>query len=727
MYDYNICAFKNYVNNILIILLKNIKNIFRKLILLTVFACFFVNYPAFSYQKRPIADKLWVELDSQDKENLRKISILLESEKYDQALISAGRLQKNYKEAGEDEQNPFFVNKTTLVSALENIILWRKYSDYAKKEGFDDKISFNDISRFVEDNKFYPNLEELQKKAENVAKNDKIPYRLSEQYFISNPAIELSSKLYLIEASQEFLLQFSGSDEEKNKIAAKIQNMITDVFVNGDFDEVQEKEFLQKYGDNLTPLNYQARINRLLWDSKIIDARRILSQVDKDHQALFNAIIDVRSLPKYIKNSVVDVPRKLRKDENLTYSRILWHKTRDETDEVVDLILDVEESIYPQNWWGIRRLYGRELLKTKDYKESYQILSKHGLSPKDKDYWEAEWTSGFVALRFLNKPKIAYEHFINLFNNVKQPVTISRAAYWLGMSALAMGDKNKAIEWYKVGANYPLYFYGQLAIHKHRLLDGVNNAQDIILPKEPDITVADARKIASLNSAKVAYLLTLMGDRQNATKVFEYAVLNSQNDGEIAVLMRIVNEVGDREMEAKISRTATKKNVFFIHDKFQIVKEVQDSEYSPLIHAIIKQESGFAVSAKSSAGAIGFMQIMPDTAKNVARSLGIGYSRWKLQNDVSYNIKLGSHYIKQMVDRFDGSEVLAIASYNAGPHNAQRWIDEFYDPRKEKDIDKVVDWIELITYSETRNYVQRITENLIVYRYLMSKNKNNEL
>jgi len=115
------------------------------------------------------------------------------------------------------------------------------------------------------------------------------------------------------------------------------------------------------------------------------------------------------------------------------------------------------------------------------------------------------------------------------------------------------------------------------------------------------------------------------------------------------------------------------------------------------------------------------MQLMPETAKLVAKDLGVKYDRKKLATDIKYNVILGSHYIKGLIDDFDGSEMLAIASYNAGPNATKRWIREFYDPRKEKDIDRVVDWIELISYSETRNYVQRIMENLIVYKYLMSR------
>ena len=204
--------------------------------------------------------------------------------------------------------------------------------------------------------------------------------------------------------------------------------------------------------------------------------------------------------------------------------------------------------------------------------------------------------------------------------------------------------------------------------------------------------------------------------------IFKDFIKNSDSAGEVAIAMRLVSEFGDFEMDSKVSRAAEKKNVFFIRRKFKILKEVEDKDNSALIHAIIKQESGFVPSALSRVGAVGYMQLMPATAKNVAKDLGLSYNRRKLSRNAAYNIKLGSHYIKQMVDRFDGSKMLAIAAYNAGPHNSDRWIDEFYDPRETKDIDKVIDWIELITYSETRNYVQRIMENLIVYKYIMSGN-----
>jgi len=707
----------------------NISISFLKGFFATVLVIFFTVFNLEAKDFKTITPKLWKTFSEKDLEILRKISNSLDNEKYDEAL----RYVKNIdgqKEQIAITQNPesapaATIEKGDFSEALTNIILWKKYSNQngAKStlDGKSKEIVFNDISRFVNDNPFYPNISELRKYAEKLAVVDRVPYSSSEQYFKSNPATTLESKLYLLNTKSDFLLRFRGPEEEKQKIASDIQASIVDIWVKENFSLTLEQEFFTKYSNKLNEQDHIKRINRLLWDAKIADAKRILNFVNEDHQKLFLAIIEIKEGPKYIDNILLSVPRKLRDDNNLTYSRIMWYKSKDRPDDVIDLFKKVENVEYPEKWWSVRRLYTREMLKQKEYKLAYALVSKHNLPVKSADYWEAEWMSGWIALRFLDKPKDAYSHFESLHKNVAQPVTISRAVYWLGMAADRMGDKQKAIEWYKNAAKYPVFFYGQLGIHKHRILDSVNAHEDIILPKDPDITVGDIKKIASSMPAKIAYLMAIMGDKTTATKVFEYAVTNSSSDGQIAVIMRIVNELNDRQIDAKISRVAARKNVFFIKDKFQIVKEVAGDEYAPLVHAIIKQESGFAPTALSSVGAVGFMQLMPDTAKLVCKDIKLPYNRTKLATDISYNVQLGSHYIKQLIDRFDGSEMLAIASYNAGPNATQRWINEFYDPRKEKDIDKVVDWIELITYSETRNYVQRIMENLIVYKYLMSR------
>ncbi len=671
-----------------------------------------MSFSADAKEIRPITHKLWQNLNPQSFDLLKKVNIDLDNKNYDLALNHASAIKIHHLETETDK-------RPDLYDATTNIILWKKYSDHINPYS----TSFSDISRFVMDNPFYPNITDLRRNVERVIVANQIPYKLTEQYFKLYPPLATETKIYLVKSQADFFSHVKLNEEEKEKARSNLKRSISELWEKENFSYEEEKSFLEKYHSQLGELDHFNRVKRLLFEGKNAEAKRLLYLVDADGQKLFEAAMELQKSPKHdIDHILLSVPRKLRADDLLSYRRILWYREKGKEDDLIDLMSDLpKDSKFSDKWWSLRRLYGREMIKQKKYKIAYQIISGHNLPETSQDFWEAEWTAGWIALRFLDLPKTAYKHFDNLYRNVSQSVSLARAAYWLGMTSHELGDKSAAINWYKTAAKYPTFFYGQLAIHKHRSLDELAAQQDIILPADPEITERDLHNISQLKAAQVAYVLNLLGEKKSSSKVFEWLVLNAPTDGQIAAVMRIVNEIADRELDAKISRIAAKRNVVFIKDKFQIVEEVADDEYAPLVHAIIKQESGFAPTALSHVGAIGFMQLMPATAKLVAKDLKVPYNKQKLASDIKYNVLLGSFYIKKLIERFDGSEMLAIASYNAGPNATQRWINEFYDPRKEKDIDKVVDWIELITYSETRNYVQRIMENLIVYKYLMSR------
>jgi soluble lytic murein transglycosylase len=660
-----------------------------------------------------ISNNLWKKFSLSDIELLQNINKSISSKNFDEAIRLAKILKLNHI----DKQN-------SLADAVHDLILWNKFSSKINPN----KISFSDISSFVMDNPYLPNINELRRNVEKVAIANNISFNLSELYFNTNPASSTESKLFVIESKINKIASENLDKDTKESSGKLIQSEIAKIWINENFSPENEKQFLDKYRNILTQYDFANRVERLLWEGKTEDANRIMSYIDEDHKTLFKNISRLEEFPRYIDNILLEIPRKLRSNELLNYRRLIWHKSQDNIDDVIDLLISIPNT-YKRNdkWWSFRRLYGREMLKKGNYKKAYQIISKHNLPTNSPDFWEAEWTAGWIALRFNDEPKIALEHFKKMRDNVIQPVTVSRAIYWEGMCYEALDEKAKAITKYKEASNYPIYYYGQLAINKHRTLDSLSAQKDIILPKSPDITGRDIAKISESRGAQIAYILAVSGDLENSTKIFEWLVNNAPTDGQIAVIMNIIKEIGNQQLDAKISRVAAKKNVFFVREKFLIIKEVINDAYTPLVHAIIKQESGFAPMAVSRVGALGYMQLMPGTAKLVAKELGIKYEQKKLTNDIRYNIRLGSFYIKKLIDEFEGSEMLAIASYNAGPNATRRWINEFYDPRKQTDHDKIVDWIELITYSETRNYVQRIIENMIVYKYLMSRTNYDEI
>ncbi|MBL6664428.1 MAG: lytic transglycosylase domain-containing protein [Rickettsiales bacterium] len=657
---------------------------------------------------------VWLDYRAEDLSVLEKIEKLVEKKEHEKAF----ELARTAKITKRDSEGKEYALNFSFYDSVMNVILWKKYSD----EDIAKDVSFDDISRFVMDNPYYPNIDNIKNNAEKIAAMHDIPYSVSKQYYDKNIPISLDAKLHLLKSKIVYLETLRPYSHDFIIQKEDISSMIEDIWIEEDFDNEGEVEFLSRYKTYLDESDHINRIDRLLWDLKVDDASRIMNLVSDDYQKLFKAIININEMPNYINNIILSVPKHLRDNEGLLYKKAYWLKNKDKEKEIVDLLIALPEKVqFPQKWWKLRHLYVREMLKKGKNKLAYYLVKNHNLATTDKDFWEAEWTAGWISLRFVDKPVEAFRRFNNLYNNVVQPVTLSRASYWSAMAAEAMGDKDIALKWYKTAIKYPIFFYGQLAIHKHRVLDPFGSRNDTILPKEPEVTKYDMVRLSKIQSLQIAFILYNMSQKDYAIDIIEDLVIVSKSKTEIAAIMNFVKNLDDRSLEVTISRAASKKDVFFIRDKFQIVDEIAEDEYAPLVHAIVKQESGFAPMAVSRVGAIGYMQIMPDTAKLVARDLGVKYSQWKLSRDIKYNVRLGSFYIKKLIDRFEGSELLAIAAYNAGPHNADRWIREFYDPRKTDDIDKVVDWIELITYSETRNYVQRITENLIVYKYLMSR------
>lgn len=507
-----------------------------------------------------MTQKLWQEITPEEFAILKKVDLAVNSKNYEEALQYI------------KQENSSTGKKPKVFDVVSDIILWNKYS--GKIEG--KNIAFSDISRFVNDNAFYPNISEIKINVEKIAIKNNIAYKSSEQYFKANPAKTTSSKLYLLQSKITFLQRFKGYDSEKSSLKLEIKNLISEIWIKENLSEEEEKSFLDKYQNQLSEEDYIARINRLLWDNKIAEAKKIMTFVDEDHRKLFAAVIELQDFPRYLDTVVLSVPRRLRSSEILSYRRALWYKSKGRIDDLLDLMISLPKTLEnPQQWWSMRNLYVREMIKKKDYKMAYLLAAKNSLLTTSADFWEAQWMSGWIALRFLNEPKEAYKHFENLYKNVRQPVTLSRGAYWLGMSSLAMGDKAKAIEWYKVAARYPTFFYGQLAINKHRTLDSINARDDIILPKDPEMASQDIKDISESRVARVAYLLAITGDKKNATKIFEYIVNNAASEGQIAVIMKVVNEIGDRQMDANISRTAAKKMSFLSKINFKLYKRLQ--------------------------------------------------------------------------------------------------------------------------------------------------------
>ena len=565
---------------------------------------------------------------------------------------------------------------------------------------------------FNTENYFLSEFDIFNTRIENYYLNDTLKFDNVKQYFTRFKTDNIN---VVIKFFNDYLKSSNDTIQTKQKL---INEFITRK-MTFDEQEIFRKSFINIINDDV--LIKRTEMMVLKNDFEYLDKNIDLIN-NGNYRRMFKNILEIRDDPKIISHLIKTTPKELRNNDAFLITQVRYYRKKDEDKKILDILYSIDnKKEYEKYWWLYKHIYIRELIKTKDYKEAYKLATSYN-GYKNIDYIDAQWLAGWIALRFLEKYDDAYRHFSNINDIVSYPLSVSRATYWLGRTAMAKNDEETALKWYTLSSKYPTTFYGQLAHYaKYGILTkNGEEYKDFVLPSPPPITEEDRKSINENGIVKLAFLYYLYeGKRTEANNIFKELVSDIlEKDGEIAELIEAIQILHDDEMIVPVSKLASYKSVFFIDNLFPILRLVKKNDPNiALIHAIIKQESGFTIQAESSVGAIGFMQIMPNTAKVLCQQMRITYNKYKLQHDPQYNIALGSFYINQLIKQFKGSKILAIASYNAGPKATNRWIKDFWDPRESKTMEDVIDWMECITYKETRNYVQRILENLVIYEY----------
>lgn len=476
----------------------------------------------------------------------------------------------------------------------------------------------------------------------------------------------------------------------------------------------QQKKIFKKYGRFLTLDAHKKRFDILLYKGHYDSARAIAAVLGQGYPALANARIALMEKKNSGLGTLIDkVPSYLQDDPGLLYERLHWRRKKGLDDGALEILANAPDDSNisnPKKWWVERHIMIRHLLGKRQYKKAYALAREH-VQKTGFSYAQAEWLTGWLALRFMHKPTEAYERFTALYQRVKTPVSRARAAYWAGRAAHGMKQKDLSQRWYKKAAEFQTVFYGQLA--------GAALSRGNQLPKSdlPQISRSERRQYQKNELVQVSGLFKAAGMEKRATD-FLYAFLN---DDETPKSYRFAAELvasrGNSYGAIRIAKKATRKGLFLTKQSYPTItkqlKDVHTAEWA-LVHALIRQESMFDYEAKSPAGARGLMQLMPATAREVSGKLNLTYRKGWLTSKPKYNILLGSSYIGELVKRYDGNYPLAVAAYNAGPGRVNSWLKIYGDPRTNK-IDSV-DWIELIPIYETRNYVQRVMENVYIYR-----------
>lgn len=466
--------------------------------------------------------------------------------------------------------------------------------------------------------------------------------------------------------------------------------------------------------------DYAARVDVLLWRGQRTDARALLPNVSSADRLLANARIALQSRQRRGLQAAVDaVPASRRDHPGLLYDRTQYIRRSGRPEDAMPVAARIDAREAPlvarDDIFREKRLYVPRALRAGNQRLAYNLVSNHGMT-SGEEFADAEWLSGWLQLRFLDNAAAAEEHFRHLSDNVSAPVSSSRAFYWRAEATRALGRTSEANDLLANAARYPFTYYGQLAAQRR-----AGNGQAMLdLPDTARIDDATRARFESRELVRALRLMAEVGDRSDFESIAFYLDDTLEDPREVELLAQLASEQSYTRTALRNAKAGLFRNVVAVNAAYPMLPlpsrvETSGRPEPALVYAIIRQESEFEVSAISSANARGLMQLIPSTAQAQARREGMSYDRAALTTDGSYNMTLGAAHLGDLVDNFGGSYVLAIASYNAGSHRAREWIADWGDPRSSS-VD-VVDWVELIPFAETRNYVQRVTENLQVYRH----------
>ncbi|MBW4961462.1 lytic transglycosylase domain-containing protein [Sulfitobacter sp. CW3] len=484
-------------------------------------------------------------------------------------------------------------------------------------------------------------------------------------------------------------------------------------------DAVSQALFIAAH-DRLLKPHHAARLDELLWQSDHAGARQMFNLVGDADKALAETRIALQNRKSDVNELINALPASMGGDAGLQKDRFEWRIRKGFEDSAKDLLLSQSISAdalgQPEAWANRRRALARDEMRNGNPKRAYQMASQHFLEG-GSNFADLEWLSGYIALRFLKDPKRALTHFKAHDGAVESPISQGRAGYWQGRALQALGDTEGAAKAYAQGAKFQSSFYGLLAAERGGL------PFDQTLAGEQPTQDWRSSALARAPLFQAGMLLQASGELSVAERFWTHLAEQLIED-DAAMLGQAAIDMKQPHLAVMIGKRVAQRGITIAAPYYPLHSAIKlDLNMAPeMVLAIARRESEFDPVVRSHVGARGLMQLMPGTADDVARDLGISdlHTTDRLTADPDYNARLGSEYLSQMAGRFNGNVVMVSAAYNAGPTRPARWMDSYGDPR-EGDID-IVDWIEMIPFRETQNYVMRVTESLPVYRARLGKN-----
>ncbi|MBN2906780.1 MAG: lytic transglycosylase domain-containing protein [Rhodobacteraceae bacterium] len=562
--------------------------------------------------------------------------------------------------------------------------------------------TFQDYRDFLDRNPDWPGLDRLRAQAEGTIPADADPAQVVAFFGEARP-ITGEGTLRLVQAYAAL-----GQMGDAQALAVLAWRSLP-------LSQGGQVALLSRFRQALAP-HHLARLDEMLWQGNATSARRVLPLTPEGSEALAEARIALRERAAGVDARIEAVPEALQGDPGLAYERFLWRARKGRNADAIDLMEERSTSAQalgrPAEWANWRRIFARQVLREGDAKRAYRLAANHFLT-EGEDYADLEWLAGFIALRFSDDPETALIHFRNFEAAVQTPISLGRAGYWEGRTLEALGQPEAAQAAYAKGGAYQSSFYGLLAAEKAGMgMDPALTGQETY-PGWRDAPFANGSVL------RAALMFHQAGERNLMEWFMTHLAETADAHGQ-QQLAGLALRLGEHHVALRIAKVAAGQGNIMMGAYFPVTDLAQGDHPVPteLVMSIARRESEFDPAVTSGAGARGLMQLMPRTAQAMATKLDVAYSGDALTADPGYNARLGGAYLAHLIEEFGPNPVLVAAAYNAGPSRAHTWISERGDPRS-AGVD-VIDWIEMIPFRETRNYVMRVTESLPIYRARLS-------
>ena len=594
---------------------------------------------------------------------------------------------------------------TTIESSITDPVA-RKLVEWVILRSEDGSNDFSRYSAFINVNPSWPSIPLLRRRAEAALWQQPADAQEVIAFFAGDPPRSAKGHFALARA----LLM--------RRDAARATAILHEAWRSDGFSSDLEGQAREAFGGLITPADDAARMDARLYAEDEDAALRAARHLDAAAMAVAKARIAVIDQAGNAKALLEAVPENARHEPGYLFSRVQWLRRSDKIVEAAQLLLaaphDPARLGDVDQWWVERRLVARKLLDLGNARLAYEVANAAAI-PKDENYRaERHFTAGWIALRFLHEPSAALSHFARITEGVTNPITLARAFYWQGRAAEALGREQDARSLYRQAASYPTAYYGQLA----RAKLGLDEITLRMLPEQ-------APEHRTLEISRVFEILYAIDERDLVAAMAADLGDNATDTAALVTFASIAARHRDARATLAIGKAALRRGLPFERYAFPDfgVPEYQQigPEVEPcVVYAIIRQESAFNPRVVSSANAIGLMQVTPAAGRDTAKRFNVTFDQRRLSQDVAYNAQLGTAELGNDIATWRGSYILAFVAYNAGPRRAKEWIEQYGDPRDPK-VDPI-DWIERIPISETRNYVQRVLENMQVYRTLVQNN-----